>query len=315
MNVPLFRFFVIALLLASLPCQSFAAGKAKNKVTKKQAASVEMPFDADVEKLPPKFSGNNVITLFGALLKNYPKYQKNEFETNEVFQERLVRLEDATVTGKLKYNGTVAFPLLASFESSYDADSQTMTVSIPITTIQDSDLADAVSYELPPGQGAYRYSSETISGHAIEIFSTLTKTKTYTGSNAFGTKVKITGKLYDTVAVAVKGDNKLIAYNSIKMSFSIPPEKARFAKATGNILLVGTLIHPYVGTGSYHSTATITEPVEVLDRIRYVAMELTDIRYYSRATGEIFHTEDISYPSSEEVSPGGTDEIGEKQTE
>ena len=308
MNLSFSRIMVIGLLLVCLPVQSFAAGKAKPKAAKKQATSMEVPFDADVENLPPRFSGNNVITLFTALLKNYAKYQKSEFETNEVFQDRLVKLETATVTGKLKYNDTVAFPLLTSFEASYDADSQTMTISVPLTSIHDSDLSDAVTYDLPPGKGAYSYTSETVYGQAIEVFSTLSKTKKYTGSNAFGTKVKITGKLYDTFAVVVKGDNRLITYGgSIKLNFQLPPEKARTAKATGNILLVGNLLHPYVGSGSYHSTATIDNPVETLDRIRYLALELTDIRYYSTATGEIYHTEEIVYPSTNDISENQTD--------
>jgi len=301
MDTSVFRILVIGFLLACLPVQSFAAGKAKNKTAKKQTASVEVSFDANVGKLPPRFSGNNVITLFTALSKNYTRYLKSEFETNEVFQNRLLKLEDARVTGKVKYNDTVAFTLLTSFKSSYDADSQTMTVTVPFASIQDSDLSDAISYELPPGKGAYTYSSETIYGRAIEVFSTLSKTEKYTGSNAFGTKVKITGKVYDTFAVAVKSDNDLMKHSeSITLTLSLPPEKAREAKATGNILLVGNLVHPYIGMGTYHSTATIDDPVEILDRIRYVAMELTDIRYYSIATGEIYHTQQIVYNDTDD---------------
>ncbi len=290
-------------LLCLVPL-SFAAGKGKGKSAKKATATEEVPFNSDIEKLPAKFFGNNLITVFTALAKNDGKYGKNEFETNEAFQERLRKLDTATLTGKLKYNSTVAFPLFTSFESSYDADNETMTISIPMTLIQDSDLHEAISYELPPGKGAYSYSSETVDGHAIEVFSTLSQTKKFTGSNAFGVKVKITGKIYDTFAVAVKNDNNLMKYGGkIKLSISMSPEEARDAKASGNILLVGELLHPYVGKGTYHSTATIDSPIETLDRIRYVAMKLTDIWYYSIKNGEIFNKEEIKYDGEYESEP------------
>lgn len=290
------RFFVTGLLLCCVASPSIAAGKGKSKLAKKSPATIEVPFNSDIETASNP-TVNNLAAIFIALSKNYPKYIKNEFETNEAYQDRLVSLETAKLTGKLKYNDTVAFPLLTSFESSYDADSQTMSVSIPMASILDSDLSNSISYELPPGKGQYSYSSETVYGGAIEVYSTLTETKKFTGTNAFGRKVKITGKLYDTFSVAVRGDNNLLkSYDNITLKVSIPPDKARVAKTTGDILLVGNLIHPYVGTGTNHSSATIDNPVEFLDRIRYVSMELTGIWYYSRKTGEIYLKQDISYP-------------------
>jgi hypothetical protein len=304
MNKLMFRVVAIGVLLLYLVPLSFAAGKGKGKSGKKATTSEEVPFNADIEKLPAKFFGNNLITIFTALARKDGQYDKNEFETNEAFQERLKKLDTTTLTGKLKYNSTVAFPLFTSVESSYDADNETMTISIPMTLIQDSDLYEAISYDLPPGKGTYSYSSETINGHAIEVFSTLTQTKKFTGSNAFGVKVKITGKIYDTFAVALKNDNNLMKYGGkINFSISMPPEEARAAKASGQILLVGELLHPYIGKGTYHSSATIDTPIETLDRIRYVAMKLTDIWYYSVKNGEIFHKQEIKYDGESEPVP------------
>jgi hypothetical protein len=295
MKTLVFRVTLLTLLLLCLISQTFAAGKGKGKAPKKAVASVEVPFDNDIEKLPAKFRGNNPITIYSALLKNAAKYQKSEFETNDAFQEKLERLDESPLVGKLKYNSTVAIPLLTSFKSSYDADSKTMTVSIPLTSIQDSDLSEAITYELP-GKGMYSYAPETVSGNAIEVFTTLSESKKYTGSNAFGVKVKITGKLYDTFALAVKNDHNLMNNGGvITLNIPMPPDKAREAKAAGNILLVGELLYPYLGHGTYHSTATINEPVETLDRIRYVAMELTGIWYYSIKNGDVYHKTEVKY--------------------
>lgn len=291
------RFLVLALLsLLCMALPAFAAGKAKGKAPKKTKAAVEVPFDAAVDKLPAKFMGNNPFTIFTALAKNESKYGKSEFETNDAFQARLLRLDETILTGKLKYSSPVAFSLLSGFDSSYDADSGAMTVSIPMTSIHDEDLDSAVSYELPPGVGAYSYSSETLEGHAIEVFTTLSQTKKFTGSNAFGVKVKITGKVYDTLAVALKNDNGLMKYGGkVTLNIPIPSEKAREAKLAGDVLIVGELLHPYVGKGFNHNSATIDNPVETLDRIRYVAIKATEIWYFSRYSGEIYHKQKISY--------------------
>lgn len=278
------RITVLALLLLGIVSQVFAESKGKGKATKKAPISVEVPFDDSVEILPAKFKTNNLLSIYSALLKNSGKYNKSEFETNDSFQERLRKLDDAPLTGKLKYDSTVVFPLLASVESTYDADNQIMTVNIPLSSIYDSELNEAISY-----------------GSAIEVFTTLSITKKYTGSNAFGMKMKITGNVYDTFALAVKNDNNHINYGgNIALKIPMTPDKAREAKGTGNIIFVGNLLHPYIGNGSNHTSATINSPTEILDRIRYVAMELTGIWYYSVKSGTIYHKESIGSTDTEE---------------
>lgn len=296
----LFRITVICLLSFCSILQVFAAGKEKGITTKKASASVEIPFDANVDKLPAKFQGNHFFVIYSALIKNYGKYQKSEFETNNTFQERLRKLDAAPLTGKLKYDSTIAFSLLTSIKTSYDADSQNMTVIVPLTSVHNSDLYNAISYELPPGKGIYSHISETVNGNAIEVFTHRSATKKYTGSNAFGMKIKITGNVYDTFAVAVRNDNNLMKHgSSITLNIPISPDKAREAKAAGNIVLVGNLLYPYVGNGTSHSSATIDSPIETFDRIRYIAMELTGIWYYNVKNGEVFYKEKINSNSEE----------------
>jgi len=301
MKSSVYKLIVIILLLLCIVPQTYAAGKGKGTSAKSSTPTTEIPFDSNVEKLPGNFRGNNIITLLSSLAKNASKYYKSEFETNETFQKRLEKLDSTILTGKLRYDSTIAIPLLTSIESTYDADSGTMSVTIPMTSIADSDLQSAISYELPPNEGAYQYSSETVGPHAIEIFTTLSKTKKFNSSNAFGVKIKVTAKLYDTIAVALKNDNNIMKYGgNISLSVQIPSEKAREAKYAGNILLVGELLHPYIGRGSNHTSATIDSPTETLDLIRYVAMRLDEIWFYSIKSGEIFHKEIISYPNEQE---------------
>lgn len=294
------RFLSIVLVVAvlcSFSPSGFGAGKPKAKPNKKEKESIEVPFDVTVERLPPRFWGNNLIRVYQALKENSARYRKNEFETNEAFGARVASIEAQPLVGKLNYKSTIAVSLLTRATAEYNADNEVMSVTIRLGEIFDEELKKGADYDLPPAKGTFSYSSETVDGHSIEVFTSLVKTKKYTGSNAFGVKAKITAKVYQTLALAVRNDYRLMRYgSSITLNIPMPADKAREAKYAGNILLIGELLHPYVGEGSNHSSATIDDPIEVFDMIRYVGMKLSWIWFYNLKTGEIFHREQIVYP-------------------
>ncbi len=291
------KFFAVAGVLLCSSTQLFAAEKKVVKSNNKP--TVEIPFDDSVEKVPLNFRANNPVSIYIALNKNMNKYEKTEFETIDVYNKRMDELTKSSLIDKVFINSTISFVPTLIDETSYDAENGMMTVKIKNEIIFDNNMGLKASKikstpidadNIPKAVKAFGADNGGLSG--IEIFKHLQKTKKYTGTNAFGVKLKVTSKTYDIFTIAAMNDGKIIKpYSDISFKIPMDSETAKDAKEFGRLLFIGKLVYPFQGKNFSQTSATIDSPTEIFEYTNYMSMKITGIWYYNGRSGVVYHKE------------------------
>src|SRR5262249_36568298 len=121
MKLAIFMFASLLMTGAASPQpKQSAPRKTRPKVT---AAFSTVPFDGSVERLPQNYGGHSMINVWPELNKRRLQLKQGEYETKEVWAERLQKLQDQPLTGSLTVLSQLAF-LATDFENAYDADAK-----------------------------------------------------------------------------------------------------------------------------------------------------------------------------------------------
>lgn len=261
MRVRFLIFFVAGLMTlhAELPGQTKKTSqKSGQKSPSKPAAEpvyLTGAFDSAVRKLPPHFNGNSFSQLYRGSAGVAPK---GEFETTAEYAARTAKTSGGLIA-------LVVDPSMAQ----YDADSETMTVSLVPLTI-------TVGYDNTEG---------------YVVNSKITDQHQYVGSNAFGATANITSTSSDIQAVVPKSG---ALSGGVDFAIKMPRDEAQRLKPTLKILLIGSLANEQpkpLGDGGYNgydsTKATLAEPHEESRTYFNLAVDLVDAWVFDSATGDV----------------------------
>jgi hypothetical protein len=287
-----------------------ATSKNKSKVTNEKIDnSPIIPFDINTEKLPPNFTGTNIVKLYTILLKKAP-LKKDEFETTADFEKKAIVAvadTDDVYAFKLDPNMTLRSGLTVH---PYNADAQNLQIDIETRPLSKYTFRD--------------YRASMIIKHFAGT------SQSHAGSNAFGAKVlvtSLTGKQYGIVLTNQKDfgtssyddssvETTLVSNRTISIIIEIPPNKAKFLKNNIGVLLLckprlyklkeemtpstetsrgPAKIKPSKlnnGNGlifedGYYAEATFDSPTEISYDRKFINVEILSILTYEINTGAI----------------------------
>ncbi|MCX5822279.1 MAG: hypothetical protein NTY86_01915, partial [Deltaproteobacteria bacterium] len=234
------KYFLFVLMLFMLLNSGSTAVAKERKATSenKSMATKEkidnsplIPFDINTEKLPPNFTGTDIIKLYTILLKKAP-LKKDEFETTADYEKKsMVAVADTDDVYAFKLDphmnlrsGVTVYP--------YNADAQNLQIDIETSPLSKYTFQD--------------YRSSMIIKHVAGT------SKSHMGSNAFGAKVlvtSLTGKQYGIALTNQKDfgtsrydgssvETTLMSNRTISLIIEIPPDKAKILKNKIGVLLL-----------------------------------------------------------------------------
>lgn len=275
----------------------------KTVATKKEAVPVYLktPFDPKIDKISVPFYGHDIEQIYRSFGNRKKSAKKDEFETTEQYQKRLANEAAAPLFDTVTPDGTFVFTVAP--ETKYDADSQTLTISIRPeavwqqgSSIDKSRLAikikDESNSKATVGQNAYgakvemteRYGKDySIAVHNFDSFET---TITYS-------KWELEQKKRDEEMAekypSLRGSisSHISGTKTIEHKITIPPAEAKNLKEVLSLLVLGKSVSPNTSYGAYLSKATYDSPTESFQQFYYVDLELQEFWVYNKSTGRI----------------------------
>lgn len=261
------------------------------------------PFDGiNWEKVPTSFRGHSMKQIYKAVEDKFYK-SKDEFETTENYLSRLDNTQKQPLFGQTLLNSTLSM-VGQPDRVQYDADTQKLSISLSMNQVfvdfgnyaASKSINSKVDYQ--PKQCGY-------SGLEQELESA----STYVGQNAYGAKTIVENLKYNFYGLAFSNYEKFLNSHTgskyekfFKSSYTgdfafkikIDAEKAREAKNTLHILYLFHLAPPYKGWSNKMKSPTLQNPK---DEVRYSLCnfgEVSEIWFYNRETGYIYHKEKIN---------------------
>jgi len=258
-------------------------------------AYLTISFDPSIQKIPVPYLGHDIEQTYKAFDERKKAERKDEFETTEQFQRRLTEQAGKPLFGSVGQDSVLAFVVSAGL--GYDADSQTLTISLPTSAVWQSAQIDK-------------------SRLAVKIKSgKVTKDKSI-GQNAYGAKVEIEKTYAKGFELAIHNESnfaseKVLDENMRRMSersdmpkmpasffermkktafvqrIKMSPEEARAAKDKISVLILAKPVAPYISYGAILREATFKDPTEFFSQMYYVDVDLGEIWIYNKQSGEI----------------------------
>lgn len=275
------------------PEEPVAAPAAPPKVD--PPACLDVSFDINKEKISLPFLGHDVEQLFNTFDARKKAERKDEFETTEQYQARLRKQAVQPLFGSIAPDAILAFVMNPG--ANYDADSQTLTLSIITSAVWESVQIDKTRLALSIKQAKP------------------TKEKTM-GQNAYGAQVEIEKTYAKAFELAIHNYSSFQMENTLpenmrrimerpdmpkpdakfveslkKPSFvqkiNMQPEEARVAKDRITALILARPTTPYISYGAVLRKATFKDPTEFFSQMYYLDVDLLEIWLYDKTTGEI----------------------------
>jgi hypothetical protein len=225
------------------------------------------PFDAGSASLPAQFAGHDCFAI-ARTLKRVAK-PKSEFETNAAFEDRIASLASVNLVGNTEMADLIAIavnPLALSMK--YDAEDGEATFGIEDFAIKTALVGDKLAPMIVTTQ---RKVSE----------------RSYLGSNAFGVRAKVSETRYAGCGVTASNVEPMYMRLYANVSAKIAPETAQRLKAHLGAVMIGKVVAPFLSRIDEHSAATIDFPLESTTEGEAIVVQLKDIWYFNRQTGEV----------------------------
>jgi hypothetical protein len=245
--------FYFSLILVFV-CSLSTISQIKSKATQTTTSKFQTtPFESNVEKLPPNFLGHNAAVLLPSLFSFALEIIKGcgKFEKIEPCQVRLNNIYKRTISLKLTASDRLAFSI--PIECDYSPNLERVKCSNFMQT--------------------YDWSHRLI------------ESKTYVGQNAFRVKKLIKYKKFENITI--EGDK-------IKPEFvleHIPPPNAQILLPNLRLLIVGTLLQPFVKTNPVSYKPTLDDPEHIDGNNYSLVIEEEEVWLYDFASGKVLAKE------------------------
>lgn len=255
-----------------------------------------IPFDPGIQKLSVPYQGHDIEQVYQSFDRRKNAERKDEFETTEQFQRRLTTQAVTPLYGSVTLDSILAFVVSPILE--YNADSQTLTISLPTSEVWKSAQIDNSKLALKIKRGE------------------VTRAKSI-GQNAYGAKVEIEKTYAKGFELAIHNESNFETEKVLDESMrrllerpesaKIPasffermkktvfvhrlksgPEEARATKDKLSAIILAKPTIPYISYGAILREATFKDPTEFFSQMYYIDVDLFEIWLYNKQNGEIF---------------------------
>lgn len=249
--------------------------------------------------ISPHYAGNDLQKIYTALEGRAEP--KGEFETTSEYQNRLSPAMTMPIAGELRPDSMLAFVIQPGgnldsgrFNHRYDADKEEMLVILtPAETYQDD-----------------KYKKQDSAGH-IETTNAIIweegiRSRSYMASNAFGASTEVTSSIHDRYALlydtSTSVDEMVKMANDGRVDELVGVKEVRFhlpiseAKAIGDrlrVLVICSIKEVPVMSGSAYSAPTISAPVEIAFKDKYLHVTLDSIWVFDDETGKVLAKQEL----------------------
>jgi hypothetical protein len=247
-----------------------------------------------LSSVDPHYRGMNVPAIYEILHRGLGAAKPSEYETKAQFDARIEKIKSLPLFGSHKIGDQYTFVLggvwegegsisegaggplsylRGAIQTSYDAESQVLTVTIPAVT--------GVAFGTDHTSFGWGYRNRD-TGHHV-------------GQNAFGVKKVVTDvvSLRHTLEVDTANLAWLKAYcnqefsRDVQCKVSVPVGKARAMDGDVRVAFGATLKEPYTEEEAGTEKATIDSPFETYEVQRGLFISPNQLVIYSGRTGEI----------------------------
>jgi hypothetical protein len=256
------------------------------------AAFADVPFNATQLKLPAQETGDDFSSIYNAILaKSSPK---GYFESTTAYKARLIAAFAGIFQGGISKTSTLAFQLSydSSINSTYDADAQIATLSLPTEPDPMDDIAAGdttpapVNWTAPSSVCLNLSESSKLIGHASE-------------ANSLGTFFKITENHVSRTDILTQSPMPGMTSDqtSATITFRMKNADARAHLYNLAILAVGTLAAPVNWNTTTYIAPTSETPRSdtVDDKGLYVTIK--SLWIYDPQSGKIYAKIPIAAPA------------------
>ncbi|MGI9068367.1 MAG: energy transducer TonB [Pyrinomonadaceae bacterium] len=251
------------------------------------------PFDPSVPSLPPNFAGHNASELYKRIVGRNQVSAKGEFETTESYDRRLQAEAAKPLLGSLTQNSVFAFAIGQSegkpgkLESGYDADRHVLHVYAKLKVAFDN------SEERSRRPQPLKLPKEV--GRSLSWADTVTEHSFYTGTNAFGAKVRVERHVQVFMEIAFGNYLNFAALTGFS-DLKLDVAEAIRAKRNLKLLLVCRLAPPYVMKDTGYFAPKIDNPYEESQYYYSLNTELLEIWFFDSVTGRVYAKEKPTQP-------------------
>jgi hypothetical protein len=269
-----------------VPAETVEVYRGMDKRSKGKAATAALrpAFDTERNDVPPHFLGHNADAVYEAAKKNLPSSAQSKFESRSEYNAHVFELSNKPFWGDMKASDQFAFVLGQAWsgassegwlngdlETYYDAEAKKMSIGIPL------ELGSPDS-----NQWAALW-------HRVRI-----PLGSYVGENAFGARrVVHRARVIDT-DIFIEGSEWLDFYCDRKYetdhkscSFEVDAQQARNLSRTARVIVIGTLIPPFVSNDNGLEKPSTDIPVEFRRSYRYLHLRLEQLWIVNSATGQV----------------------------
>jgi hypothetical protein len=251
-------------------------------------------FSKGWQKVPATFTGSDFQNIYSTLLRTPVIKDKGEFETTDQYNQRISDLSKIVFSSKETASDELVFVfrpekdlsiLNDDLSSSYDADEETLTISLKPTKV--------AAYESKPGNKA-------VGAKQLDFESFIAKSGSYkdegeyVASNAFGATRKVEKSSFRRFKLAINNINqfsnfKASTYSSeFKVRLYLPLPKAKEAKENLSVLYIAKLVKPFYTIDSYKIKPTIDKPSDLDFTSVVLISDVREIWFFNGLTGEIY---------------------------
>ncbi|WP_258007374.1 GUN4 domain-containing protein, partial [Cylindrospermopsis raciborskii] len=221
-----------------------------------KATYLTTPFNNSTE-IPPNFLGHDLEAISNALIKRQESLKKDEFETTQAFNQRVIKEGLKPILGTINVDSTLAFVLSDKFESSYNADLSLFRIEIP-----NSDYTE------------FTWKSKTFNY------------RTYKASNAFGATIDVSS--WDSESFSIKPDRRS---NEQTITLSISSNLAKKLKENFGIIFISKIegyspVKRQIG----RSNATFDNPYSISYSDTSLNVKILEFKIFDKTTGEVYYS-------------------------
>jgi len=267
---------------------SIAVAQASPAKTTRLPVQRQLPpssFDMDLKQLSPNYAGLNADVVYDAAKKGLTNSAQSEFESTMEYSARLEALSKKQFWGMMKPDNEFAFVLgqvskqaipvsgenrggLSGYiETQYDAETQQMTVDIPMES--------------------------TSSVGWVSLWNRVqTHIGSFVGENGFGAR-RTVNRLAVKDSDLVITDTEWLDYDckrefdSESCTFASDSQQARTLSKNVRVIVVGRLTAPFTSSDNGVFQPTTENPAEIHTSYRFLHIKLDELLIVNNLTGEI----------------------------
>lgn len=242
-----------------------------------------IPFNEEIESLPPNFQAMEIDDIYHAILKM--DFKKESLETKSEYQDRMKQKMQNKFLGELTLLST--FAVRYEDNMGYNADKELVYLTIPQITRYTPDI----------GIKTNRFNMQIKISHEDKGI--------YTAQNRFGAKVDVEESLLESFSLimpAFRMDRPRIDVSSLReeirrFPMKMPRDKAQEASGAISCLVIFKLApvlredmdNPYITFDIFRKKPKFDSPSDI--KMRNLGLLAKDISlwYYNKHTGEIYY--------------------------